>query len=116
MEQPLSRKWSEKWCCRRLALWSRTLPEGVFNLVMGPAVGGGSHLRRGDMQASALGLSLEVSPAQFIRRTAERLRDAIERLFPQMSRPIVARYRSAGDCPAAPSMGLPVSRQPELAD
>src|SRR5829696_2371560 len=42
-----------------------------------------------DMQASALGLSLEeiqrnYSDKPLSRRTAERLRDAIERLFPQI--------------------------------
>jgi hypothetical protein len=50
MEQPSSRKWSEKWCCRRLAVAVADgeagfeLPEGVFNLVMGPAVGGRADL------------------------------------------------------------------------
>jgi len=74
-----------------------------------------------DMQASALGLSLEelqrnYSDKPLSRRTAERLRDAVERLFPQMEQANPGEVPKRWHLPGGTVNGLASVTAPELAD
>jgi predicted DNA-binding transcriptional regulator YafY len=74
-----------------------------------------------DMQASALGLSLEeiqrnYSDKPLSRRTAERLRDAIERLFPQIEQANPGAVPKRWRLPGGTVNGLASVTAAELAD
>lgn len=74
-----------------------------------------------DMQASALGLSLEelqrnYSDKPLSRRTAERLRDAIERLFPQIEQANPGEVPKRWRLPGGTVNGLANVTAAELAD
>ncbi len=74
-----------------------------------------------DMQASALGLSLEeiqrnYSDKSLSRRTAERLRDAIERLFPQIEQANPGELPKRWRLPGGTVNGLASVTAAELAD
>jgi predicted DNA-binding transcriptional regulator YafY len=74
-----------------------------------------------DMQASALGLSLEelqrnYSDKPLSRRTAERLRDAIERLFPQIEQANPGEVPKRWRLPGGTVNGLASVTAAELAD
>ena len=74
-----------------------------------------------DMQASALGLSLEeiqrnYSDKPLSRRTAERLRDAIERLFPQIEQANPGEVPKRWRLPGGTVDGLASITATELAD
>lgn len=74
-----------------------------------------------DMQASALGLSLEeiqrnYSDEPLSRRTAERLRDAIERLFPQIEQANPGEVPKRWRLPGGTVNGLASVTAAELAD
>ena len=74
-----------------------------------------------DMQASALGLSLEdiqrnYSDKPISRRTAERLRDAVERLFPQIEQANPGEVPKRWRLPGGTVNGLASVTAAELAD
>ena len=74
-----------------------------------------------DMQGSALGLSLEdiqrrYSDRALSRRTAERLRDAVERLFPQIERANPGELPKRWRLPGGTMSGLANVTADELAD
>ena len=74
-----------------------------------------------DMQGSALGLSLEdiqrrYSDRALSRRTAERLRDAVERLFPQIERANSGELPKRWRLPGGAVGGLAFVTADELAD
>ena len=74
-----------------------------------------------DMQASALGLSLEelqrnYSDKPLSRRTAERLRDAVERLFPQIEQANPGEVPKRWRLPGGTVNGLASITAAELAD
>ena len=74
-----------------------------------------------DMQGSALGLSLEdiqrrYSDKALSRRTAERLRDAVERLFPQIERANSGELPKRWRLPGGAVGGLAFVTADELAD
>ena len=74
-----------------------------------------------DMQASALGLSLEelqrnYSDKPLSRRTAERLRDAVERLFPQIEQANPGEVPKRWRLPGGTVNGLASVTAAELAD
>jgi predicted DNA-binding transcriptional regulator YafY len=74
-----------------------------------------------DMQASALGLSLEeigrnYSEKPLSRRTAERLRDAVERLFPQIEQSNPGEVPKRWRLPGGTVNGLASVTATELAD
>ena len=74
-----------------------------------------------DMQGSALGLSLEeiagnYSERPLSRRTAERLRDAVERLFPQIEQAIPGEVPKRWRLPGGNVNGLASLTAAELAD
>ena len=74
-----------------------------------------------DMQASALGLSLEdirhrYSDKPLSRRTAERLRDAVERLFPTIERANPGELPKRWRLPGGSVGSLALVTADELAD